>query len=130
MIVRWLTAVAMLVSAALIGLTVWVVGLKGLANRAESICFADLDKRLDYGAYQISRKLWSPSFECRLLGNSVDPIRVQHPFEAIVAFGWVVVVPILYVIAASALTLRWARQTRHRHRHVSVDPQQVRVTEG
>jgi hypothetical protein len=111
MIVRRLTAAAIVVSAALVGLVVWVVGLKGLANRAESICLADTDNRLGYGAYEISRKLWAPSFECRLLGNAVDPTDVQHPLEAIVTFGWVVVVPVFYAIATLALTLRWARQT-------------------
>lgn len=115
MIVRWLTAAAIVVSAALVGTIVWVAGLAGLANRAESICFADLDNRLGYGAYRISRKLWSLSFECRLLGNSVDPIDVQHPLEAIVTFGWVVVVPVLYAIATLVFALRWARQTHGRH---------------
>ena len=115
MIVRWLTAAVIVVSSALVGLAVWVVGLNGLSNRAESICFADLDNRLGYGAYQISRNLWLPSFECRLLGNSVDPIDVQHPLEAIAAFGWVVVLPVVYAIATLALTLRWARQTQRRH---------------
>ncbi len=115
MIVRWLTAAAIVVSSALVGLAVWVVGLKGLSNRAESICLADTDNRLGYGAYQISRKLWTPAFECRVLGNAVVPIDVQHPLEAIVAFGWIVVLPVLYAIATLALTLRWARQTQHRH---------------
>lgn len=114
MIVRWLTAAAIVVSAALVGLVAWIVGLKGLANRAESICFADLDNHLGHGAYRISRMLWSPSFECHLLGNSVEPIAVQHPLEAIVAFGWVVLVPVLYAIATLALTLRWMRQARPR----------------
>lgn len=115
MIVRWLTASAIVVSAAFVGLAVWVLGLKGLSNRAESICFADLDDRLGYGAYEISRKLWSPTFECRLLGNSVDPIDVQHPLEAIVTFGWIVVLPVFYAIATLTLTLLWARQTQRRH---------------
>ena len=112
MIVRWLTAAAVVASAALVGLAAWVVGLTGLGNRAESICLADTDNRLGYGAYQISRKLWSPSFECRLLGNSVEPIVVQHPLEAMVAFGWIVMVPILCAIAVVAFTLRWLRQAR------------------
>ena len=115
MIVRWLTAAAIVVGSALVGLAVWVVGLTGLSNRAESICYADVDNRLGYGAYRISRKLWTPSFECRLLGNSVVPIDVQHPLEAMVAFGWIVVLPVVYAIATLALTLRWARQTQHRH---------------
>jgi hypothetical protein len=114
MIVRWLSAAAIVVSAALVGLAVWVVGLAGLANRAESICFADLDNRLGYGAFEISRKVWSLSFECRLLGNSVDPVDVQHPLEAIMGSGWVVVLPVVYAIATLALTLRWARQTQRR----------------
>jgi hypothetical protein len=115
MIVRWLTAAAIVVTAALVGLAVWVAGLKGLANRAESICLADTSDRLGYGAYEISRKLWSPSFECRLRGNSVDPIDVHHPLEAIVTFGWVVVLPVLYAIVTLALTLRWVRKTQRRH---------------
>ena len=115
MIVRWLSAAAIVASAALVGLAVWVVGLVGLANRAESICFADLDNRLGYGAFEISRNVWSLSFECRLLGNSLDPVDVQHPFEAIVGFGWIVVLPVAYAIATLALTLRWARQTQRRH---------------
>ena len=112
---RWSKAAAIVVTASLVGLAAWVVGLAGLANRAESICLADTDNRLGYGAYEISRKLWWPSFECRLLGNAVDPIDVQHPLEAIVTFGWVVVVPVLYAIATLVLTLRWARQTNGRH---------------
>ena len=115
MIVRWLTAAAIVVGAALVGLATWVVGLNGLANRAESICFADLDGRLGHGAYQISRTLWLPSFECRLLGNSVDPIDVHHPLEAAATFGWIVVVPVLYAMATLAFTLRWTHQTQRRH---------------
>jgi hypothetical protein len=115
MIVRWLTAAAIVVSAALVGLTVWVVGLAGLSNRAESICLADVDNRPGYDAYQISRELLSLSFECRLLGNSVDPIDVQHPLEAIVTFGGFVVVPVLFAIATLVFALRWALQTHGRH---------------
>jgi hypothetical protein len=114
MIVRWLTGAAIVVSAALAGLVAWVAGLKGLANRAESSCFADLDNHLGYGAYRMSRKLWSPSLECRLLGSSVEPIVVQHPLEALIAFGWVAVVPVLYAIATLVFTLSWARQKRPR----------------
>ena len=112
MIVRWLSAVAILVGAALIGLVVWVIGLKGISNVAESTCFADLDGRRSYGAYRTSASLWPPSFECHLLGNSVEPIVVQHPLGAIVAFGWVVLAPALYAFATLALTLRWVRQAR------------------
>lgn len=112
MIVRWLTAVAIVVSAALVGLVAWIVGLKGLANRAESMCFADLDDYPGYGAYRMSSELWLPSFECRLTGNSMEPIFVQHPLEAFVAFGWVLVVPVVYAIAILALTLKWTRQAR------------------
>jgi len=112
MIVRWLTAAAIVVGAALVGLVVWIAGLKGLANRAESLCFADLDNHLGYGAYRMSSELWLPSFECRLLGNSMEPIVVQHPLHAFVAFGWVVVVPVSYAIAILALTLKWTLQAR------------------
>ena len=112
MIVRWLTAAAIVVGAALVGVVAWIVGLKGLGNRAESICFADIDNHPGYGGYRMSSQLWLPSFECRLLGNSTEPIVVQHPLEAFVAFGWIVVVPVLYAIAILALTLRWARQAR------------------
>ncbi len=100
------------VGAALIGLVVWVVGLKGLSNVAESTCLADSDGRPSYGAYQTSATLWPPSFECHLFGNSAEPIVVQHPLEAIVAFGWVVLVPVLYAFATLALTLRWVRARR------------------
>jgi hypothetical protein len=41
-----------------------------------------------------------------------------------------VVIPVVYVIATAALTLRWARQTRDRHGHVAVDTPQAGVTEG
>ena len=97
MIVRWLTGwltgAAIVVGAALVGLVAWIGGRKGLANRAESMCDVELDNHLGCGAYRMSRKLWLPSFESRLLGNSVEPIVVRHPLEAIVALGWVVVVP-------------------------------------
>ena len=108
MIVRWLTAAAIVISAALVGLAVWVVGLKGFANRAESICLADTDNRIEYGAYRMSRELWLPSFECHLLGNSVDSIDVQHRLEATMTLGWLVVVPVLYAIATLTFTMRWA----------------------
>ncbi len=114
MIARWLSGAAIVVGAALIGLVVWVVGLKGLSNVAESTCLADLDGRRSYGAYQTSATLWPPSFECHLFGNSVEPIVVQHPLGAIVAFGWVVLVPVLYASATLALTLRWVRAARPR----------------
>jgi hypothetical protein len=114
MMVRWLSATAIMVAAALIGLVVWVVGLKGLSNVAESTCLADLDGRPSYGAYQTSVTLWPPSFECHVFGDSVEPIVEQHPLGAIVAFGWVVLVPVLSALATLALTLRWVRQARPR----------------
>jgi hypothetical protein len=112
MISRWLTAAAIVVGVALVSLVVWTIGLAGLANRAESLCFADLDNHPAHGAFQMSNELWPPSFECRLLGNSVEPIVVEHPLEAIVAFGGVVVVPVLGAIATLVFTLRWVRQAR------------------
>ena len=112
MVVRWLTAAAIVVGVALVGLVVWIVGLAGLGNRAESICFADLEGHPGHGAFRMSSGLWPPSFECRLLGNSVEPIVVQHPLEAVVAFGVVVVVPVVGAIAALVITLRWLRQPR------------------
>jgi hypothetical protein len=114
MAVRWLSAAAILVGAALIGLVVWVVGLKGLSNVAESTCLADLDGRPSYGAYQTSATLWPPSFECHLFGNSVEPIVEQHPLWANVVFGWVVLIPVLAGSATLALTWCWMRQTRPR----------------
>ena len=116
MIVRWSTAAGIVVSAAFVGLVAWVMGLKGLANMGESSCFADLDNHLEYGAYEMSSELWLPSFECRLRGDSVEPIVVQHPIEAFVAFGWVVMVPVVYAIAVLAYTLRWARRDESQSR--------------
>jgi hypothetical protein len=98
--------------AALVGCVIWILGLVGLANRAESICFADVDNQLGYGAYEISRELWLPSFECRLLGDSVEPIVVEHPLEAIVTIGWVVGVPVLFAAATLAVSVCWARRAR------------------
>ena len=106
---RSISAAAIVSGAAIVGLAVWIVGLKGLANRAESICSTHLDNRLGYGAYRMSSELWLPSFECRLLGNAVEPVVVQHRLEAIGVFGWLVVIPILYVIATLILTRRWTR---------------------
>ncbi len=40
----------------------------------------------------------------------MEPIVVQHPLEAFVAFGWVLAVPVVYSIAVLALTLKWTRQ--------------------
>ena len=114
MIVRWLSVAAIVVGAALFGLVVWVLGLKGLSNVAESTCLADLDGHPSYGAYQTSATLWPPSFECHLFGNSVEPIVEQHPLGAIVVVGWVALVPILYATATLVLTLRWVRPARHR----------------
>ena len=115
MIVRWLSAAAIVVSAALVGLAVWVVGLAGLANRAESICFADLDNRLGYGAFQISR---TPG-RCRSNAACWETRSIQlmynTRFQAVVGFGWIVVLPVAYAIPTLALTLRWARQTQRRH---------------
>ncbi len=112
MMARWSTAAAIVAGAALFGFVGWIVGLKGLANRAESMCYADTDNHPGHGAFRMRSELWVPSFECRLSGNSVDQIVVQHRVEAIAAFGWVVVVPVVYAIVVLAVTFRWARQTR------------------
>ncbi len=101
-----------MIGAALVGCFIWILGLVGLANRAESICFDDVNNHVGYGAFEMSRELWSPSFECRLLGNSVKPIVVQHPLEAIVTIGWVVAVPVLFAVVGLAATVRWACKAR------------------
>jgi len=107
-----LAGAAIVSGAALVGCFVWILGLVGLSNRAESICLADVDARVGYEAFEISRQLWLPSFECRLLGDSVEPVLVQHPIEAVVTIGWVVAVPVLFALAALAGLVRWARAAR------------------
>jgi hypothetical protein len=108
MVARWSTAAVIVAGAMFVGLVVWVMGLAGLANRAESVCRADVDDRRGYGAFQMSRELWPPSFECHLASNSLEPIDVQHPLEGIAVAGWVVAVPVVYVTATLVLAVRWA----------------------
>ena len=69
---------------------IWVLRNVGRANGAESTAVADVENHVGCGAYELLKGLWPPSFEFRLLGSSVEPIIAQHPLDAIVTIGRVV----------------------------------------
>jgi hypothetical protein len=108
---RWVGPVGIVIGVVLIGFVVWVSGLKGLANRAEALCFADLDSQRGFGGYRMSSGLWPPSFECRLAGSGVDPLVVHHPIQAIAWFGWLVAIPVSSVAVTLVLTFRCVRRS-------------------
>ena len=89
--------VGLLPVAAVVGLVVLFVGLKGAANHAESVCDADIAARRGYGAWSMSSDLWPPSFECEIGGADVETLTISHPTTALVGFVAMVVVPTGYI---------------------------------
>ena len=79
----------------------------GAARYAEDICFDDLDGRAEYGAYRTAADVWPPSYECRLLGNDVEPVLVQHRSVALARLGAIVVFPVAYSVAATLGIVFW-----------------------
>jgi hypothetical protein len=87
----------------------WGAAVIGVAQYAEDICFDDLDGRTGYGAFGTAADVWPPSYECRLLGNDVEPVVVQHRGVALARLGAIVVFPIAYFGLAAATAARWCR---------------------
>ena len=88
----------------------------GVAQYAEDICFDDLDGRADYGGFRTSADIWPPSFECRLLGNDVEPVVVQHHGIALACLGATMVFPVAYAVAATLGIVLWHCRRRSSYR--------------
>ena len=100
------TTVAVLI-AVLVGGAFWLVGIVGVGQSLEDVCFDDLESRTRYGAYQSREILWPPSLECRLLGSDVQPIVIQHRLGAVALFGAVAVFPVVYSLGATLALRHW-----------------------
>lgn len=100
-------ATVAVVIAVLVGGTFWLVGIVGVGQSLEDVCFGDLESRPRYSASQSRARLWPPSLECRLLGSDVQPIVVQHRLGAVALFGAVVVFPVVYGLGATLALRRW-----------------------
>lgn len=92
--------------AAVVGLMVLFIGLKGAANYAESRCDADVAARTGYGAWSMSGELWPPSFTCEIGGSDVPPITISHPAVGLFVFVAKMLIPSMYV-AFVVLSLWW-----------------------
>lgn len=91
--------------AAVGGLVVLFIGMKGAANYAESTCHADVDARPGYGGWSMAAELWPPSFTCEISGTDVPILTIAHPSVGVVGFVGTVVIPAIYV--ACVVTLLW-----------------------
>ncbi len=111
-----LVAAALVIALAIGGVALWGAARIGVAQYAEDICFDDLDGRAEYGGYRTAADLWPPSFECKLLGNDVEPIVVQHRGIALARLGAITVFPIAYAVAASLGIVFWHRRRRSSYR--------------
>ena len=104
-----LGVVALVIALAMAGVVLWGAAVIGVAQYAEDICFDDLDGRAEYGAYRSAEDAWPPSCWCRLLGNDVEPIVVQHRGFALARLGTIVVFPVAYAVAALLAIVFWRR---------------------
>lgn len=102
----------LILAIAVVGAVLWGTAVVGVAQFAEDLCFDDLDGRAGYGAFRTDSDLWPPSYECRLLGNDVEPVVVRHPDVALARLSAVVVLPVTYAVAATLGTAFWRRRRR------------------
>ncbi|HUG63742.1 MAG TPA: hypothetical protein VMK83_00850 [Gaiellaceae bacterium] len=103
---------ALVVALAMAGVVLWGAAVIGVAQYAEDTCFDDLGGRTEYGAFRTAADVWPPSYECRLLGNDVEPVVVQHRGVALARFGAIVVFPVAYAVAATLGIVFWHRRGR------------------
>lgn len=101
-----LVIVGLLPVAAVVGLMVLFISMKGAANHAESTCYADIDARPGHGAWSMSGEFWPPSFSCEIAGLDVPTITIHHPSIGILALVAAVVIPAAYV-ACVAVSIWW-----------------------
>jgi hypothetical protein len=111
-----LVVAALVIALALGGAVLWGAAVIGVAQYAEDICFDDLDGRADYGGYRTAADVWPPSFECRLLGNDVEPVVVQHRGIALAWLGATMVFPVVYAVAATFCIVFWHCRRRSAYR--------------
>lgn len=94
---------------------IWALGVIGVAQYTEDICFDDLDGRRGYGGYNTASELWPPSYECRLLSNDLDPVVVQHRGVALARLAAIVGPPlgvgIAVVVGSLRRSQRFAKQS-------------------
>ena len=107
-----LVVAGLVIALATAGVVLWGAAVIGVAQYAEDICFDDLDGRAEYGAFRTAADVWPPSHECRLLGNDVEPVVVQHRAVAIARLGAIVVFPGAYAVAATLGIVLWYRPRR------------------
>ncbi len=112
--------IGLLPIAAVVGLMVLFIGMKGAANHAESKCYADVDARPGYGGWSMSAEFWPPSFSCEIAGRDVPTLTINHPTVGIVAFVAAVVVPATYVACVAVLIWWIARRPGKRRRTAQV----------
>jgi len=109
-----LVIAALVIALAIVGAVLWGAAVIGVAQYAEDICFDDLDGRVDYGGFRSSADIWPPSYECRLLGNQVEPVVVQHRGIALARLGAIIVFPVAYAVAATLGLVFWHCRRRAR----------------
>ena len=105
-----MSVVGLVVALAMAGVVLWGTAVIGVAQYAEDICFDDFDGLPEYGAYMTTYDAWPPSYECRLLGNDVEPIVVQHRGVALARLGSIVVFPVTYAVVALLGIVFWRRR--------------------
>ena len=111
-----LVVAALVTALAIGGAVLWGAAVIGVAQYADDICFDDLDGRAEYGAFRIAADVWPPSFECRLLGNDVEPVVVQHRGIALARLGATMVFPVAYAVAATLGIVFWHSRRRSSYR--------------
>ncbi len=107
---------ALVIALALAGFVLWGAAVIGVGQYAEDICFDDLVGRAEYGAFRTDADGWPPSYQCRLLGNDVEPIVVQHRGVALARLGAIQLFPVAYAVAATLGILFWRRRWRFSYR--------------
>ncbi|MGB7820087.1 MAG: hypothetical protein WBL35_15315 [Ornithinibacter sp.] len=102
-------AAAFAVLWVLAGLVVWSVGVLGIARGLEDRCLGAADDR-GYGATSQSVSAWPPAFTCELTGPDdpagEDPLEVSQTGVAILRAGWLLGVPVAWLVLGTVVRLR------------------------
>jgi hypothetical protein len=92
---------------------IWLVGLVGIGQYTEDICFDDLEEQVDYGSYTRTSTLFPPAIECTLDGAKLDPVVVDHRAEASLGAAWGIAVPLATAVGAIVLYRRLGTHSDH-----------------
>ena len=105
-----LRRIAILASVSALFAITWLFGMFGFGRITEDMCFDDLATQPRYGAYSMTVQSWPPSVVCRLRGDAVPDLVVNHYGRGAFYAAWTTVVPLVMVGSVIGLGLAMRRR--------------------